>query len=74
MEYLTRWRMLIATDRLANQHVPIATIAAALGYESESAFGVAFKRVIGSSPRQVSRTHRRSPAEIETPGGLRQPA
>jgi AraC-like DNA-binding protein len=55
MEYLTRWRMLLAGDRLANSRDPISVIALSLGYESESAFSTAFKRVMGCSPRQYSR-------------------
>jgi AraC-like DNA-binding protein len=55
MEYLTRWRMLLAADRLANSSDPISVISVSLGYESESAFSTAFKRVTGSSPRQYSR-------------------
>ncbi len=49
-EYLTRWRMLLAAERLAAGSEPVATIASALGYESEvSSFGKAFRRVIGHS-------------------------
>jgi AraC-like DNA-binding protein len=55
MEYLTRWRMLLAADRLANSKDPIAVIAQSLGYESESAFSTAFKRGKGCSPRQYGR-------------------
>jgi len=55
MDYLTRWRMLLAGDRLANSSDPISVIAPSLGYESESAFGTAFKRVMDCSPRQYSR-------------------
>ena len=55
LEYLTRWRMLLAGDRLVNSGDPVSTIALSLGYESESAFSTAFKRVMGSSPRQYSR-------------------
>ena len=55
MEYLTRWRMLLAGDRLANTGDPVSVIALSLGYESESAFSTAFKRVMGCSPRQYSR-------------------
>ncbi len=55
IEYLTRWRMLLAGDRLANSGDPISVIALSLGYESESAFSTAFKRVMGCSPRQYSR-------------------
>ncbi|MDQ7250005.1 AraC family transcriptional regulator [Dongia sedimenti] len=55
MDYLTRWRMLLAGDRLLNTRDSIAAIAASLGYESESAFGAAFRRVMGCSPRQYGR-------------------
>lgn len=55
MEYLTRWRMLRAGDRLVNSSDPISAIALSLGYESESAFSTAFKRVMGCSPRRYSR-------------------
>ena len=55
MEYLTRWRMLLAGDRLTNSGDHISVIALSLGYESESAFSKAFKRVMGCSPRQYSR-------------------
>ena len=55
MEYLTRWRMLLAGDRLTHSSESLAAIASALGYESESAFSTAFKRVMGCSPRRYSR-------------------
>jgi AraC-like DNA-binding protein len=55
MEYLTRWRMLLAGDRLKNSGDSISAIAVSLGYESESAFGKAFRRVMGCSPRQYTR-------------------
>jgi AraC-like DNA-binding protein len=56
MEYLTRWRMLLAGDRLMNSSDPVSLIARSLGYESESAFSTAFKRVMGRSPRQYGMT------------------
>lgn len=55
MEYVTRWRMLLAGDRLENSTDSVATISSSLGYESESAFSTAFKRVMGASPRQYGR-------------------
>lgn len=51
MEYLTRWRMLVAGDRLSHSGEAVSTIALSLGYESESAFSTAFKRVMGCAPR-----------------------
>lgn len=55
MDYLARWRMLLAGDRLAHSDDPVSSIALSLGYESESAFSTAFKRVMGCSPRQYGR-------------------
>ena len=55
MEYLTRWRMLVAGDRMANTSDSISEIAQSLGYESASAFTKAFKKIMGCSPRQYSR-------------------
>jgi AraC-like DNA-binding protein len=55
MEYLTRWRMLLAADRVANTGDSISEIAQSLGYESASAFTKAFKKIMGCLPRQYSR-------------------
>ena len=55
MDYLTRWRMLLAGDRLLGGADSVSVIARSLGYESESAFSTAFRRVMGCSPRQYSR-------------------
>lgn len=66
MEYLTRWRMLLAGDRMANTSDSISEIAQSLGYESASAFTKAFKKIMGCSPRQYSRGHdSRSPSSSE---------
>jgi AraC-like DNA-binding protein len=56
MEYLTRWRMLLAAERLKNSAEGLSAIAQSLGYESDSAFGKAFRRVMGCSPRQYSKS------------------
>ncbi len=61
MEYLTRWRMVLAGDRLKNSDDSISVIALSLGYESESAFGKAFKRVMGCSPKRYSHGSRSKP-------------
>lgn len=51
LEYLTRWRMLLATTALTHGQQTISAIAAQLGYLSDSAFSHAFRRVLGQSPR-----------------------
>jgi AraC-like DNA-binding protein len=71
MDYLTRWRMLLAGDRLTNSNASISVIAESLGYESESAFSTAFKRVMGCSPRHHGRA--REPASPVRGTGLRPP-
>lgn len=55
MGYLTRWRMLLAADRLRHTQMPVARIAAEVGYGSESAFAAAFKRETGQTPRGYAR-------------------
>jgi len=55
IDYLTRWRMLLAADRLLTSRDAIAVIAPALGYDSDSAFNTAFKRVMGCAPRDYVR-------------------
>ncbi len=55
MEYLTRWRMLLAGARLKDSSDSVSVISSSLGYTSEAAFSTAFKRVMGCSPRQHGR-------------------
>lgn len=69
MEYLTRWRMLLAGDRMAHTSDPVSVIAHALGYQSESAFSTAFKRVMGRSPREYGRGGAAAAAESEDEAG-----
>ena len=61
MDYLTRWRMMLASDRLATGGASIAELAPTLGYESESAFSTAFKRVMGCAPRHYGRDREARP-------------
>ena len=56
LDYLTRWRMLLAGSRLMDGNQSVSLVAASLGYESESAFSTAFKRVMGCAPRTYART------------------
>ncbi len=60
MEYLTRWRMLRASQRLETSSDSITEIAGSLGYESDSAFRKAFRGVMGCSPREYGRSRRSS--------------
>jgi AraC-like DNA-binding protein len=50
MQYLTRWRMQLATHLLERPGVGLAQVAAEVGYESEAAFNRAFKKCVGIPP------------------------
>jgi AraC-like DNA-binding protein len=55
MQYLVRWRMRLAADRLRSDERGIARIAEEVGYESEAAFNRAFKREFGVPPAKWRR-------------------
>lgn len=50
MQYLARWRMYVAAQRLRADGVPLGQVAEAVGYASEAAFSRAFKKTFGSAP------------------------
>lgn len=50
MDYLTNWRIQIACAHLKEDELSMFEIANAVGYESESAFSDAFKRVLNCRP------------------------
>lgn len=56
LDYLSRWRMRLAADRLHRSGDSVAAIGFSVGYESEAAFSTAFRRVMGRTPMQ----HRQS--------------
>ncbi|MBP2707940.1 AraC family transcriptional regulator [Microbispora sp. RL4-1S] len=55
LEYLTRWRIELAARQLREGRETLASIAHSVGYGSESALSVAFKRVIGMPPGDYRR-------------------
>lgn len=55
MQYLRHLRMQLASRMLAERGGKIASVAAAVGFESESAFSRAFKNCVGVSPDQWRR-------------------
>ena len=57
IEYLQRWRMIVAQDLLQSGAEPVSSIAAAVGYGSDIAFSRAFKRCFGKSPSQAREGH-----------------
>jgi AraC-like DNA-binding protein len=54
-EYLTRWRMDLAAQRLRDGDDTVAAIADAVGYRSEYAFSRAFTRHRGLAPGRYRR-------------------
>jgi AraC-like DNA-binding protein len=50
MQYLTQWRIQVASGLLRNTSAKLMEVATDVGYESEAAFSRAFKRVAGLSP------------------------
>ena len=62
MQYLTQWRMQLASTLLCSSSNTVASIALEVGYDSEAAFTRAFKRFVGTPPatwrRQKSQSER----------------
>jgi AraC-like DNA-binding protein len=58
MQYLTRWRMQLATRLLERPGSGVAQVAAEVGYESEAAFNRAFKKCVGTPPGAWRRSRR----------------
>ena len=50
MHYLTRWRMQLASRRLAEAGAKVSAVACEVGYDSEAAFSRAFKKLTGMPP------------------------
>lgn len=58
MEYLLEWRIAIAKDALLRERAPLAEVAERIGYQSASAFSVAFSRHAGCAPSGFARAMR----------------
>lgn len=56
MQYLTRWRLTVAAQRLRTDGASLAAVAEQIGYDSEAAFNRAFKREFGVPPATWRRT------------------
>jgi AraC-like DNA-binding protein len=50
IQYLTQWRMLLASNLLARSNAPLASIAQDVGYQTDTAFSRAFRREFGTPP------------------------
>jgi AraC-like DNA-binding protein len=50
MQYLAQWRMQLASRMMRESQASVLSIALRIGYDSEAAFGRAFKRLVGMPP------------------------
>ncbi|PTL76064.1 AraC family transcriptional regulator [Vitiosangium sp. GDMCC 1.1324] len=62
LNYLTRWRMHTAMQMMTESDESMTAIAEAVGYETDSAFGKAFKRHVGKTPGAYRRQLRHKPS------------
>jgi AraC-like DNA-binding protein len=60
MQYLTNWRMQVASAKLRDTSAKLMEVAQDVGYESEAAFSRAFKRLSGVSPGAWRRMRQQS--------------
>ncbi len=56
IQYLARWRMQVAKQKLRTDAASVAEVADLVGYESEAAFSRAFKKAVGTAPATWRRT------------------
>jgi AraC-like DNA-binding protein len=56
MQYLTQWRMLLASNLLRASNAPLARIAQEVGYQTDTAFSRAFRREFGMPPAMWRRS------------------
>ena len=61
MQYLAAWRMHLADEMLRTRRASVAQVAERLGYQTETAFRRAFRRVRGVGPGEVRRRARNGP-------------
>jgi AraC family transcriptional activator of mtrCDE len=57
--FLVKTRLMAAADLLKSSDATVATIAAEVGYQSESAFSRAFRTEFGTTPARLRRDQRR---------------
>jgi AraC-like DNA-binding protein len=58
IDYLTRWRMHLAAQRIAGEETNLTQLAFELGYSSDAAFRDAFKRQYGVAPSRFGASRR----------------
>jgi AraC-like DNA-binding protein len=65
IQYLTQWRMLLASNLLCRSNASLASIAHEVGYQTDTAFSRAFRREFGTPPAAWRRSRAsRAPAAV----------
>jgi AraC-like DNA-binding protein len=64
IQYLTKWRLSLAADRLREGSTSIGRVAEHVGYDSEASFNRAFKRQFGLPPAAWRRREARALAAV----------
>lgn len=65
LEYLIRWRLALARDALRTGNDSLAAIARRVGYDSDTAFSLAFKRRYAISPGRYRMRARAAPLPVD---------
>ena len=60
MDYLKNWRIQIACELLRTGDLSLSAVAGAVGYGSESAFSVAFQKIVKCRPGMYRKPSSRS--------------
>lgn len=60
LRYLTRWRMDLSSQRLVDSNQKLITVAADVGYDSETAFSKTFKKFKKLSPGEYRNKYRKA--------------
>jgi AraC-like DNA-binding protein len=71
LAYLNSWRMTLARTALRHSNASLAEIADAIGYLSDTAFSIAFKRATGVSPGRFRVKHRAIAEDLRPASNLR---
>ncbi|KWV58480.1 hypothetical protein AS026_30280 [Rhizobium altiplani] len=57
IHYVSRWKVRLAAARLRRGRQPISSVAASLGFLSDSAFSATFRRIMGITPTEYRALH-----------------
>lgn len=67
MQYLTKWRMMLAANLLSGGNMPLSRVAEEVGYQTDAAFSRAFSREYGIPPATWRRDRVSRDAAFRTP-------